>query len=95
MPVLVTVLDFVLRPRSVLILAPPAPAAPIWLLLPVIGTGPPQAKNAAAIKTATPSSQSQLVRLIIRSLVMLTSLKMRAVNRGCPKNPARLPYTYS
>jgi hypothetical protein len=62
------------RPSLVLVLLPLPPPAPVRLLLPAIGTGPPQAKKAAAIKTAAPSSHNQLVRLSNRSLVMLTSL---------------------
>ena len=55
------------------------------LVLPGIGVGPPQARNPAAVRAAAPRSHTQLVRLIIRCLVMLTSLKMRAGIRVSPR----------
>jgi hypothetical protein len=71
-PVATLVFDLVFKPRSVLVPFPPPP--PTRALLPGLDTGPPQAKKAAAIKTAAPSSHSQLIRLSNRSLVIVTSL---------------------
>jgi hypothetical protein len=80
-PVLVLVLVFPFVFRLMLVSVPRRPLVLMIALLPGIGVGPPQAKNATAVEAAAPQSNTQVVRLIIRSPVMLTSLNLRAVNR--------------
>ena len=82
-PVLVLVLPFVVK--LMLVSVPRRPFVLMMALLPGIGVGPPQARKATAVNAAAPQSNTQVVRLIIRSPVMLTSLNLRAVNRVSPK----------
>jgi hypothetical protein len=81
-PVLVDVPGFVLRPKLVSVFE--LELGPVRLLLPGIGTGPPQAAKAAAVRVAT--AKAHVARLSIDDLVMLTSLKSICGETDLPRS---------
>ena len=76
---------------AVLIPLPPPPMLPFCPPAPLTssGVGPPQATKTAAAAAAAPQSPTQLIRLIIFSPVIVTSLNIPEVNRVSPKRATR------